>query len=178
MHHLRFRPERAPRQRLRGAPRYFRRVHRKAAAFTLDPGAGTWWDHWHYHADWPGWGNRGWRYRREHLRALARVFLTIADAAPRFTTPFQTWILLHEEDAGQDAVFLHTPNGNGTSFPLDLGDLARGPSSLTPLLQPLLPGLTLELAFGVHDDLDEHDRPIQARTTWIWAPGVGVPLLP
>ena len=100
MYSLRLHPEHAPRKRLRGQRRYFRRIHRDAAAFELDVQPDSWWNLWHYHADWRGWGNRGWRYRLEHLRALCRVFQTISG-----------------EDAGEDATYLHTPNRHGTPFP-------------------------------------------------------------
>lgn len=74
-----------PRRRFRGKKRYFRRVSRDASTFRIEPGQGEWWDLWHYHADWPGWGNIRWRYRREHIRALAAVFEHIARSADRFT---------------------------------------------------------------------------------------------
>ncbi len=34
--------------------------------------------------------------------------------------PFQTWVCIHEEDAGADAVYVHTPNPNAQDFPLEL----------------------------------------------------------
>jgi hypothetical protein len=121
-------PERAPRRAFREQRRYFRRVHRLAAAWSpvIEPAA--WWQAWHYHADWPGWGNRRHRWRREHLRALCRVFRTIVDARDRFATPFQAWIQLDHDDAGQDATFLHTPNPHATPFPLSFDHLRRAPS--------------------------------------------------
>ena len=112
-------PELAPRGRFRGQRRYFRGVHRRAAAFHPDPHPGAWWNFWHYHADWPGWGNRGWRYRREHLPFPYAPGLERVDASP-----------------------------------------------IAAALQALLPDLELELAVG----RDEGDY-------WIWARGVGEPLV-
>ncbi|MCB9678223.1 MAG: hypothetical protein H6737_24190 [Alphaproteobacteria bacterium] len=130
------------------------------------PRPGAWWDLWHYHADWPGWGNQKWRYRVEHIRALCVVYRSILDQSEDFKTPFQTWISLDEEDAGQDATFLHTPNRNGTPFPVAL-DIAWGPSPLEPLFAHLLPDV--HLAFGTLG-------PDTGRLHIVWAPGFGVPL--
>src|SRR6478735_4039016 len=65
-----------PKRRLRGQRRYIRGVQRRAASFNVDLRPDAWWDLWHYHADWDGWGNRGWSLRCAHLRALATVFQT------------------------------------------------------------------------------------------------------
>ena len=67
----------APRQRFRGKKRHFRRILRKASEFQLHES--PWWNSWHYHADWEGWGNLRWTYRRE---ALALVFRRIAQTPP------------------------------------------------------------------------------------------------
>jgi hypothetical protein len=156
--------EHAPRRRFRGQRRYFRRVHRDANAFAVDADPDAWWDHWHYHADWPGWGNRGWRYRREHVRALCRVFQTIVAARDRFATPFQTWIYISDEDAGQDATYLHTPSPNSSPFPFAPILQRIAPPPLAAFVAPLLPELALE--YGV----DEAGYRI-------WARGVGEPLV-
>lgn len=106
----------APRGRLRGAARYSRTVHAQAARTDFDVGPDAWWALWHHHADWRGWGNVRWSYRREHVRALCTVYRAILDRADTFHTPFQAWISLDEADAGLDATFLHTPNPN-SRFP-------------------------------------------------------------
>jgi hypothetical protein len=167
--------EHAPRRRFRGRKRYFRRVHRRAAAFQLDITPDSWWSFWHYHADWPGWGNVRWRYRLEHLRALARVFETIAAARERFELPFQLWIML-TEDAAQDAVYLHTPNANDTPFPFTLPLVPAETSPLVAAVRGLLPGFTLD--YGIHhDDHDDDHTDGHVHTThWLWARGVGEPL--
>ena len=133
----------APRGKLRGGRRYFRRVAREAVFGPVLPGADSWWNLWHHHADWKGWGNIRWRYRTEHIRALCTVYRSILDLSESFHTPFQAWIALDEADAGQDATFLHTPNPH-TPFPI-MFDVKWGPSRLEPLFRSLLPGLDLQL---------------------------------
>jgi hypothetical protein len=178
MRTLRFHPGNAPRKKFRGKRRYFRRVRRDAESFELEVGADAWWDLWHYHADWPGWGNRGWRYRRAHLQALCTIFQKICDARDRFAVKFQAWILLDGEDAGQDATFLHTPNANGKPFPLTPPDLEWGASpDLTDAVKSFLPGL--ELKFGWSRSSSEDEGSPTCRTAlWIFAEGIGEPLVP
>lgn len=165
-----------PRRRFRGKKRYFRRVIREAKSFRIKPGHGQWWDLWHYHADWPGWGNIRWRYRREHIRALAAVFEHIARSADRFTTPFQTWIFLCGSDAGQDATYLHTPNENQTPFPIGLADeMTWGHQALQPFFTALLPHLPLRIGEScVFDEFAELPRVVSS--FFIYSPAVGVPL--
>jgi hypothetical protein len=166
-----------PRRRFRGKKAYFRRVMRAARAVRIEPGPTAWWDLWHYHADWRGWGNRRWRYRRAHLAALAHVFEMISSLAERFTTPFQAWILLSGRDAGEDAVFLHTPNPNGSEFPCPFvgPEWAWGHEALRPFFRSLLPGRTLRVGRWQGQD-DDADPPRVVTSIQIYCPEVGVPL--
>ncbi|HET9955562.1 MAG TPA: hypothetical protein VFQ61_13705 [Polyangiaceae bacterium] len=165
-----------PRRRFRGKKRYFRRVLRDAASFQLEHADGGWWNLWHYHADWFGWGNKRWRYRREHLRALALVFLRICKDAAEFTGPFQTWIYLSGRDAGEDATYLHTPNSNHSPFPMvPHGDVDWDCEPLLPLFRDLLPELPLRI--GMCRVFDGYAEPPRVTTSFfIYSPGVGVPL--
>lgn len=169
------RPSQAPRRAFRGKRRYFRKVREEAENYRCDPEEGYWWDYSHYHADSPGWGNRGWRYRREHVRALCTVFQRNADARDRFSDDFQTWILLHTDDDGQDATYLHSRNPNGSLFPLALERVSWGVPELEDFLQPILPGL--ELRVGAVTTFDKYrDPPAMTTTYFIYALGVGIPL--
>jgi hypothetical protein len=171
-------PHRAPRAKFRGQRRYFRKIHRQAASLDLRVEGGSWWNLWHYHADWRGQGNRGWRRRREHLGALAAVFRQIAAKHARFPTPFQAWIMIDGEDAGQDAVFLHTPNPHGTIFPITIPDIEWGTSALEPFFRECLPGLDLRVGHARSRSPDE-DGVEQIRTAHlVWARGVGEPIAP
>jgi hypothetical protein len=129
---------------------------------------------WHHHVDWPGWGNRGLSYRRPHVAALCEAFRKIAAQGPNFTTPFQAWILLSGENAGEDATYLHTPNPNGDSFPLQPADVNIGDTAFSPLLRSLLPEMQLHIGWSVFnsDDAAETVRSIH----WVWAENVGTPL--
>lgn len=91
----------------------------QAAAFSLDTNPDSWWSYWHQHVDWAGRGNLRARHRHHYLLALALIFKRIASASHRIATPFQLFILLDGDDAGQDAVYLHSPNPQ-SDFPLVL----------------------------------------------------------
>ena len=165
-----------PRGRLRGKKRYFRRIHHDAASFRLENGTGSWWDFWHYHADWPGWGNISWRYRLEHIRALAEVFRGIARDANQFRTPFQTWIYLSGRDAGEDATYVHTPNANQTPFPMDpLDTVDWEHREILPIFGALLPNLPLRIGeCRISDEWAEPPRVVSSFS--IYSPSIGVPL--
>lgn len=165
----------APTRKFRGKRRYFAGVDRQAQSFRLRIEPDAWWDLWHYHADWPGWGNRRWKYRLRHLRALAVVFEKIAGQAPSLGRPFQLWISLDGADAGRDATFVHSPNPNGSAFPMRLREVtwsSDGPRGAA--LQRLLPGYPLR--FG-HTSWVDPDDPSLRHTSWvIYSPEIGVPL--
>lgn len=168
--------KRAPLGRFRGKRRYFGRVQAQAAAFELDAGPDAWWDLWHYHADWPGWGNRRWKYRAAHLRALAIVFRHAADRALLCRRPFQAWILLSGRDAGEDGVYLHSANPNRTPYPLRLsGATTAGSPRLLHFLSRLLPEFDLRV-LQTHS-FDEFAEPPGERSTFfVYAAGVGEPI--
>ena len=169
MHSLQFEAARAPRRKLRGKRGYFSRIQRRAERAEIAPGTDAWWDLWHYHADWPGWGNRGWRWREPHLRALCAVFRRIVAVRDAFTTPFQAWILVVGSDAGQDATYLHTPNPNAHStFPIAAQGLEWGGSQLDSYFRSQLRGT---VRVGVTRPAGEH-----AVDHWVCVEGVGVPI--
>ena len=153
------------RRKLRGKRRYFRAVRMRAAEHRFESGPDAWWDLWHYHADWSGWGNRSWKHRVEHIRALCTVYRSILDHSEHLET-CQAWISLDEDDACRDATFLHTPNPNRTPFPIVL-DIAWGPSPLETLFAAMLPDV--DLRFGTLDT-------DTGRLHIVWTPKLGVPL--
>ena len=166
----------APQKRFRGKRRYFRRVDREARDFVVKTSPGDWWNLWHYHADWPGWGNLRWRYRRHHINALAIVFGKIAASAGDLPQPFQLWVSLEGGDSGGDAVYLHSPNPH-SEFPVVLADVEWGVG---------LPDAGIAEAFsrwplrvGVHTGLrDDITPPREVASYVIYSPDVGVPLEP
>jgi hypothetical protein len=172
-------PSKAPRRKFRGKRRYFRKVLREAEAFQLDTTPGCWWEFWHYHADWRGWGNRRWAYRREHFRALAVVFRKVVDGSATIPVPFQTWISIEVGDAGMDGVFVHSVNPNRDSFPCRIeGAIWAGSGPLHDEWSALLPGLRLRVGRSSFVRPDEGDGggPENVETYCVYSPYVGVSL--
>ncbi len=163
----------APRKKFRGKARYFRKITRSAREFSLAPGVGPYCDFWHYHADWPGWGNISWSIRFAHIKALAEVFCTIDKSRNFISKPFQCWILIVGRDAGEDATFLHTPNANGTIFPFIPEMVDWHDDRLLPVFKDLLPDYTLRI--GHVRSLDEEEG-MAYSSFFIYSPEVGVPL--
>ena len=105
-----------PRRKFRGRRRYYRTLHRKADAFSVSPSG--WYDGMHWHVDRSGRGNRRWRERREHLVALFTTFRRLLAETEDWSTLHQAWLWIDAFDSAHDAVYLHTPNPNGDSFPV------------------------------------------------------------
>jgi hypothetical protein len=51
-----------------------------------------------------------------------------------FDKPYQSWLFLDEDDAGQDAVFIHIPNPNKDNFTLKIEKLNWESNMLSLLL--------------------------------------------
>lgn len=164
-----------PRRKFRGQRRHFRRVHQRAAGFQLPTAPGVWWSMWHYHADWRGWGNLQWSWRREHLRALATVFRAVAVGIPACPLPVQAWLLI-DADAGQDAVFVHSPNPNGDAFPWTEAGPWTSEGPVHELLGDLLPGLQFRVCqLALVADADA-PGPRRHNGHIAYCPGIGVSL--
>ena len=83
----------------------------------------TWFDNWHLHFDWRGYGNDSFKRRKPHLDKLFRHFDLLLEKTKQLKTNFQLYAILLDFDSYNDALFLHTPNPNNTEFPLTNTDL-------------------------------------------------------
>ena len=125
-----------------------------------------WFDYWHQHLDWRGLGDFSPRLRQIFLEGYARIFRHYALQAHLLAKPYQIWITLQMDDAGQDAVYLHTPNPNPNSvFPIEFSNVKWGESELLKMFSVWLPEFSLKA--GRVD-----------KNYFIFADGYGVPLRP
>ena len=83
----------------------------------------TWFDNWHLHFDWKGYGNDSFKRRKPHLDKLFRHFDLFVDKTKNLKTDFQLYAILLDFDSYSDALFLHTPNPNNSQFPFKISDL-------------------------------------------------------
>lgn len=112
-------------KKFRGKRRYFRDLSRTVAFEhnDLDFGNEGWFDLWHTHLDFFGVGNNSAKIRREHIKAHLVVYENLLDRLDSPDKLYQSWIELDDEDAGKDAVYIHTPNPNENNFPLKIENL-------------------------------------------------------
>lgn len=109
-------------KKFRGKKRYFRNLRREATLdqYDLDFSQEGWFDLWHTHLDFCGLGNNSSKMRREHIKAHIKLYTNLLKKLHSFEKPYQVWIELNDDDAGSDAVYLHSPNPNENNFPLKI----------------------------------------------------------
>ena len=109
-------------KKFRGKRRYFRNLWKSTAVvqYDLDFGYDGWFDVWHTHLDFFGVGNNSLKIRREHIKAHIALYENLLEKLTKLDKPYQSWIQLVEEDAGTDAVYIHTPNPNEENFPIKI----------------------------------------------------------
>ncbi len=129
------------RKKVRGALRRALQAATTPTAFERVLCADDWFHFWHQHLDWDGLGDLSPRLRRVFLEGHARLFRHYALQAHLLAKPYQIWILL-AHDAGQDAVFLHTPNPH-SEFPMTYPDVQWDLPELVELFSPWLPEFRL-----------------------------------
>lgn len=112
-------------KKFRGKKRYFRNLWRetKVEQYDLDFGNEGWFDLWHTHLDFYGFGDNSLKIRREHIKAYIALYNNLLEKLQQLGKPYQSWIQLVDEDAGLDAVYIHTPNPNEDNFPLKIENL-------------------------------------------------------
>jgi hypothetical protein len=160
-------PKAAPKKKFRGRGSYIRKVLAEASTQAIGIGHSTWYDQWHYHADWDGYGNLCWRIRATILHALATAFERFVKQLQELNKPYQVWIYLNASDSGQDAVFVHTQNPNQSEFPVIFEEVHWGLPELSDYFNDLIPGY--DLRAGTQNWMG-------ADIYFIYSPGFGIPL--
>ena len=111
----------------RGLKRYYNNLQTKNDDWSglnfIDPEK-SWFDLWHTHFDWYGYGNHSFKKRKPHLDKLFRHFDLLIEKAKTLKTDYQIWATLFDKDSSSDALFLHTPNPNNNNFPWKIKDLS------------------------------------------------------
>jgi len=105
-------------KKLRGKRRYFKNLWSLVENYQLHVENDSWYDLWHRHLDFRGLGNCSLKVRREHIKAHIVLYSNFLRQLESFNKPYQSWICIHEEDSGADAVYVHTPNPNINDFPI------------------------------------------------------------
>jgi len=112
---------------------YYLKLRGKAQSFHVNLNEKKWCDLWHTHFDWEGFGNLSWFHRRQHLKILLLALARARKELLSQQTPFQLFATIHPNSSADDAIYIHTPNPNGSEFPLTFEN-AKPIASLPPLL--------------------------------------------
>ena len=112
----------------RGLKRYYRNLatandFNKAKRLDFD-NPDMWFDKWHTHFDWYGYGNNSFKRRKPHLDKLLRHFDILVERTKNLKSDFQLYTVLLDFDSSSDALYLHTPNPNNSQFPFKVSDLS------------------------------------------------------
>lgn len=81
----------------------------------------SWFDLWHTHIDWKSKGNRYLEQRRRAATLTYDAFLYALERAETRVEPIQVWAQFFE-NTGDNAVYVHTKNPNGTRFPFEFDE--------------------------------------------------------
>ncbi len=81
-------------------------------------GPKSWFDLWHTHVDWDGKGNKDWKTRKKYLNQLLETFDQLKLKLRTYPHDFQLWIMIDENESGDDCVYIHTKNPNADNFPI------------------------------------------------------------
>ena len=73
---------------------------------------------WHTHVDWDGKGNHDWKTRKKYLKQLLDQFDQLKLKLRTYPHDFQLWIMIDENESGDDCVYIHTKNPNADNFPI------------------------------------------------------------
>jgi len=141
-------------KKLRGKKRYYRNLLARATDYNLRLTEESWFDMWHTHLDWSGIGNQGIRPRRQHISALVQLHNNLLKQLESFSKPYQIWMTIYENDSGQDAVFIHTPNENRDNFPFKFDHIAWN-CQVPEILKGILNAVEYEIGYYYSVDDDE-----------------------
>jgi len=141
-------------KKFRGKKRYFRNLRKKVDTFKLELDEESWYDFYHRHLDFYGRGNDSEKVRIEHIKAHIALYKSMLYQLNNFRKPYQCWVSIDLEDAGYDAVFIHSPNPNSENFPFQYDNIDwknKIPEKLKRLID------TNEFKFG-HYKSDNHEN--------------------
>ncbi|MBP6899938.1 MAG: hypothetical protein KBC73_07625 [Burkholderiaceae bacterium] len=99
---------------------YYWKLQKKSRSFVVDLASKKWCDLYHQHFDWDGKGNEGRVHRVRHINAHLRALRKARIELQGHVTPYQLFAYIDLKASENDAVYIHTPNPNGTAFPAEL----------------------------------------------------------
>jgi hypothetical protein len=112
---------------------YYATLRKRSRDYTLRMDKKQWCDLHHQHFDWDGKGDTGFAHRIRHLNALLRALRNVRNELRSYQQPYQLFAYVDLKSSADDALYVHTPNPNGTEFPCPI-DSESEPATAPPLL--------------------------------------------
>lgn len=104
--------------------RYYAKLLKKTREFAVRMDKKKWCDLHHEHFDWEGRGNASRAHRIKHLNALLRALRRARTELAAYGQPHQVFAYVDLENSANDALYVHTPNPNGTEFPTPIESMS------------------------------------------------------
>jgi len=96
---------------------YYRKLTKKSRNFSIQMERRQWCDLYHEHFDWDGKGDENRFHRARHLNALFRALRRARVELAGCNQPYQLFAYVDLKNSTNDALYVHTPNPNGSPFP-------------------------------------------------------------
>lgn len=77
----------------------------------------SYFDNWSTEFDWDGEGNKSREKRKHYLKLMLQFYNEAKLRLKNYPREYQLWIEIDLNDSAKDAVFIHTPNPNQSTFP-------------------------------------------------------------
>ncbi|WP_050677798.1 hypothetical protein [Exiguobacterium acetylicum] len=158
-------------KKFRGKRRYFKNLELEFKSFSspayIDPD--DWFNDWHTHPDFYGHGNASLRIRKAHLRIAISAMQDMRQKLEQKQIEHQVYITIVLEDASQDALHVHTPNPDGTPFPLERIQSYPLASHVPTWVTELFPGNR----YTIHESQEElvdytEETPVSSTVTFFY----------
>ena len=157
----------APRRKIRGKKRYYRKLRENADKFRLIENADHLFNLWHCHIDSKSISSLGWKHRKAHLDSLFIIYNQLVAETKILKNPFQLWLIVHEKNGYDDSVYLHTPNPH-TEFPCILRNVKWGKKHIEQYFQEYLAPHEIRVGVSYNEDQGQ-------KVYYIYSPTVGEP---
>jgi len=103
-----------------GLKRYYRNLATQNDFDGMEFDSIEWFDMWHLHFDWKGYGNNSFKRRKPHLDKLFRHFEILEAMTKEYKQKFQLFAVIWDYASDADSLYFHTPNPN-SGLPLHCG---------------------------------------------------------
>ncbi|CAA6813935.1 MAG: Unknown protein [uncultured Campylobacterales bacterium] len=107
-------------KKFRGKKRYYKNLFNKDLdRYFNHLNFDSWFDLWHDHIDWCGYGNISWKHYKQHLEVLLVRFEYLTKRLENRDGEYQLFCLIDINNSMENTIFIHTQNPNKSEFPIN-----------------------------------------------------------